>query len=282
MNIPRKIYAALIIMRPLNVIITFIAVIISGVICMKQHGVTERLLFAAISAALITGAGNIINDIFDIQTDKLNKKKHRVLPTGILSINQAIILYVLFTMPAFVLAYYVNMTAFIISIITSVILYYYSYYFKTIPLAGNIVVAGLTALAFIYGGIAVNNLSGTFIPAVFAFLINFIREIIKDIQDIPGDEKSGFVTFPIKYGIKQARNLAAILSAAAIVFPFLLWSFGFYNLPFYIIVVFLVNPLFVIIIRYLFINNLNNNLVKISIILKVNMILGLCAIYFGV
>lgn len=282
MNISQNIYASVKITRPLNVCITFIAVIISGLVCGKHQGINRSIFLAALAASLITAAGNIINDIFDIQTDKLNHKINRPLATGELKVVQAIILYALFTIIAFVLAYYINTAAFIVTILTSIILYYYSYYFKTIPLTGNIVVAGLTSLAFVFGGIAVGNISGAVIPAAFAFVINLMREIIKDIQDIEGDKKSGFATFPIKYGIKQSCNLVIFLAVITIVFPFMLWSYGFYHTPFYIIIIFLVNPLFVFIIRYLFINALDKNLVKISIILKLNMVLGLLAIYLGV
>ena len=56
---------------------------------------------------------------------------------------------------------------------------------------GNITVAFLTGLVFIFGGVVVENPSAAIVPAVFAFLINLIREIVKDIEDVEGDNKAG-------------------------------------------------------------------------------------------
>ena len=51
----------------------------------------------------------------------------------------------------------------------------------------------------------VENVNGALIPAVFAFLINLIREMIKDMEDIKGDKLAGVNTFPIKYGSKACK-----------------------------------------------------------------------------
>ncbi len=69
------------------------------------------------------------------------------------------------------------------------------------------IIAFLTGFAFIYGAIAVNNVRAAFIPAVFAFLINFIREIIKDMEDVEGDKRLGVFTYPILFGFKKAKRM---------------------------------------------------------------------------
>ena len=282
MKITGKIYPAIKITRPVNVGITFISVIIAGMICSRQKDFAYQIILAAIAGALVTAAGNIINDVIDIKTDILNNKKDRVLPSGQLSIKEAVILYEVTSAFAFLCAIFINTPALLVVIITSIILYFYSSYLKTVPLAGNLTVALLTAMAFVFGGIAVKNISGTMIPALYAFLINLMREIIKDIQDMPGDARSGFLTFPIKYGVKASRNLVAGLIGITVFIPFFAGKFTEFNPPFYLILFLIVNPLFVFILGYLFINNLNKNLVKISNILKINMVIGLIAIILGV
>lgn len=281
MNVITKTYAALKISRPVNVLITCASVVIAGVICNLHGYLNFSIIFAALSAAFINAAGNIINDIFDVKTDELNNKK-RVLQNNLLNVPEAKNLYILFTITAFILASLINNNALIISAFTTGLLYLYSLKLKKLPLAGNIVVAALTALAFLYGGVAVNNLNGTIIPALFAFLINFAREVIKDIEDMKGDAESGFSTFPIRYGVRSSKIIIAVNIVLAFILPFILWNLDVYKLPFFIIVIFLVNPVFVFILRYLLIGNLNKNLVKISMLLKLNMILGLLAIIFGV
>ena len=140
----------------------------------------------------------------------------------------------------------------------------------------------LTALAFIMGGIAVGNIQGTFVPAVFAFLINLVRELVKDMQDVEGDKKSGFNTMPVRYGINNVKIIVMFNIFIIIAFTLFVWQLKLYKMPFSLITLLLVDPVFVFILRYLFINNLNRNLNKISLLLKLNMVLGLCAIVAGV
>ena len=71
-----------------------------------------------------------------------------------------------------------------------------------VPILGNLIVSILTGLVFIYGGVAVNNPLAAIIPAIFAFLINLIREVVKDMQDVEGDLKQEMITFPGKFGFK--------------------------------------------------------------------------------
>jgi geranylgeranylglycerol-phosphate geranylgeranyltransferase len=74
--------ASLIIIRPVNVLITALSVYLGGIISTDQFG-DRRLLVAAISAGLIAGFGNITNDIFDIGIDR-RAKPFRPLPSGML------------------------------------------------------------------------------------------------------------------------------------------------------------------------------------------------------
>ena len=183
MNSFSNIKAYILITRPVNVLITFLVVIVGALICIISYYSIYKILLAAFSAALTAGAGNIINDIYDIEADKINHPE-RPLAKEIITINNAWVEYFFLTLLAVAASYFINQTALAIVFLTSVLLYLYSARLKKIPLLGNITVAYLTGLAFIFGGVSVNNVSGAFIPAIFAFLINFIRELIKDMDDI--------------------------------------------------------------------------------------------------
>jgi len=98
-----------------------------------------------------------------------------------------------------------------------VLLFLYSKYLKRIPLLGNVTVAFLTGLVFIFGGVVVSNPGAAIVPAVFAFLINLIRELVKDMEDIEGDKIAGVITFPIKYSLKKTSILILIIGLLLIV-----------------------------------------------------------------
>ncbi len=151
---------------------------------------------------------------------------------------------------------------------------------KKLVLIGNITVAGLTGLAFIYGGIIANNLDTSIIPAVLAFLINLIREIIKDTEDIKGDYKAQIITFPIQFGISKTKYLAAGLIILLMVFTFYPFILNIYRIEYFLIIMLVVNPILVLIIKLLF-NKSDNNYNLISRLLKINMVIGLIAILAG-
>jgi len=272
--------AYIFITRPANVFLTFLVVLVGAFICINGDYSINNVLLASIAAALTAAAGNIINDIFDKEADKINHPE-RPLAKEDISIKNAWIEYFILTLLAVIISSFINQTAFQVVVLTSVLLYLYSVRLKKIPLLGNITVAYLTGLAFIFGGIAVNNVRGALIPAVFAFLINFIRELIKDMDDIEGDTKVGLQTFPKKFGMKATILLITFLTISLIAFTVYPFIKNIYNIDFFVIIMLVVNPILVYFLKLLYERDAGKNLNKLSNILKLNMLFGLIAIFLG-
>jgi len=161
------------------------------------------------------------------------------------------------------------------------LLFLYSFRLKRTILWGNLTVSLATALAFIYGGIAVNRLSYALIPAVFSFFYHLGREIIKDVEDIRGDRADKIQTLAIEYGEKFALKITTLIYVFLIILtplPYIFKIFGIY----YLIIVLLIVDL---VIGYALIsmwrNSESQNLSRLSMILKLNMFAGLLAIYIG-
>jgi geranylgeranylglycerol-phosphate geranylgeranyltransferase len=268
------------IIRPVNFGITFLSVIVAAAICVDGEFQVYKIIFAAFSAALTLSAGNIINDIKDIEIDKVNHPE-RPLITGKITVSQAKAEYVSLSFIALLFSFFINLPAFVIVLSATVLLLLYSYYFKMIPILGNLIVSILTGLVFIYGGVAVNNPLAAIIPAIFAFLINLIREIVKDMEDVEGDFKLGVITFPGKYGFKSSKLLILELTVILILFTLYPFIASVYKIEFLIIVMAVVNPFLVYTLKILFKDHSPSNLSKISNILKLNMFAGLIAIYLG-
>lgn len=280
MNNTSKFKAYIFLLRPINFIITFFVVIVGAIISVKEEYSFYIILMAAFSASLTAAAGNVINDIYDKEPDKINHPD-RPLATGIVSVKNAWAEYFILTFLAVLLSTFINQTAFTIVVLTSILLYLYSIRLKKVPLLGNITVAYFTGLAFVYGGVAVNNVTDAFIPAIFAFMINLIRELIKDIEDIEGDKKVGLTSFPIKFGTKAAIILVTSITSVLIVFTFYPFLNNIYKIEFFVIVMILVNPVLVYFLKLLYEDNGYNNLKKLSNMLKLNMVIGLLAIFLG-
>ena len=185
------------------------------------------LIFATIC---IAGAGNIINDIYDVETDLINKPERVIIGTHIsekVAYNGFLILNFVGVGVGFYLSHLVGKAPFFSVFVTiSILLYVYASYLKRTLLIGNIVISGLVALSIIIVGVfelipAMTEINQqtqlVFFKmildyALFAFSLNLLREIAKDIEDIDGDYKAGMNTLPIAIGRARATNILAVLS----------------------------------------------------------------------
>jgi len=234
-----KLTAIVKIVRPLNFLITFISVIVAAVICLPGHSIELNVFLAALSASLVMASGNIINDIYDIDIDRVNKPS-RPLPSGKISIKETYILYFVFIAASVFISSLLNEKAIAIVLVSILLLFLYSKYLKRIPLVGNITVAILTGLVFIFGGVVVENLAAAIVPAVFAFLINLIREIVKDMEDVEGDKKAGVITFPIKFGSLKSKLFISLITISLILYTFYPFITQLYKIEYFIIVMVIV------------------------------------------
>ena len=267
------------IIRPVNCLITFSTIVVACFICAEPN-ILPIYLLAGLSGALVNAGGNIINDYFDIEIDKINRP-NRPLPSGDMSLKNALSLYIYTTLFAFVIVYEISIQAFSIVVITSVAMFLYSYKLKGIPLIGNIVISFFTGLAFLFGSVVAGNIYCGIIPAVFAFLISLMRELVKDIEDIEGDKSVRISSYPIKYGIDKSVKLISALGVILIIattIPFLL---KIYNWYYFIFVSLFVNGILVFVMRELKNNTSQSTLKKVSLLLKFGMVFGVIAIFIG-
>ena len=101
------------------------------------------------------------------------------------------------------------------------------------------------------------------------------------MEDIEGDRKNNIQTFPIRYGSKASVILITSLTIFLFIFTFVPFIFHYYKIEYFIMVMVTVNVLFVYFVKSLVKNKTRENLAKLSSILKLNMVLGLIAIYLG-
>ena len=265
----------------MNFVITFVSVIVAAIICQPHKTPGLNIFLAAFAASFALASGNIINDINDVEIDKINKPL-RPLPSGNLTIQQAYGLYISCVFLSILISVFLNEVAMIIVLFSILLLFVYSKYLKQIPLLGNITVAFLTSLVFIFGGVVVENPTTAIVPAIFAFLINLIREIIKDMEDVEGDSKADLVTFAIKFGIQKSKILILFVIILLILFTLYPFLSRLYKIEYFIAVMVIVNPILVYCMKKLFEDSSQKSLKKISNLLKLSMVLGLFTIYLGV
>ncbi|HSA38312.1 MAG TPA: geranylgeranylglycerol-phosphate geranylgeranyltransferase [Methanoregula sp.] len=215
--------------RPLNSIAAGLAALVAYLIATGTI-IPQVLLLCAI-VSLITAAGNVINDYFDVEIDRVNRPD-RPIPSGQVGLPAARAYSVTLFLAAILICIFTNELCIAIAIFNSVLLVGYAVWLKRMPLFGNIAVSYLAASMFLFGG-AFDGLPGllNIIPfAVITFFAMLARELVKDAEDVDGDRASGAVTIPIRYGIKATTLLAlssALLGIIASMIPGQRWGFWY-------------------------------------------------------
>ncbi|MEN3038249.1 MAG: geranylgeranylglycerol-phosphate geranylgeranyltransferase [Candidatus Kryptonium sp.] len=276
----RKVIGIVKIIRPSNVLIAGLTIFFGVLIFGKGNSDLFKLaLFAGIAGALIDAGGNVINDYFDVEIDKVNKPS-RPIPSGLISKRFALLLYFVLTISGLFFASFLNEVAFLIAFFSVFVIFLYSYKLKGVPLVGNFTVAFMTGLAFVFAGSVVGNFKDSVFPFVFAFLINFGREIVKDIEDMEGDRKAGIKTFPIVNGVEKSVFISVVVFVVLILSTFVPYFVGIYN-RFYALIILCVDVGLIFVVISLIKDKSKRNLNRLSNILKFEMLVGLFAIYFG-
>lgn len=265
--------------RPLNVLIGMLSIFIGAFITGTIHPLI-KVMYASLSGGLIAAGANVINDFYDVAIDKINKPK-RPIAAGIIRSGEGFVFSVILFLSGVAFGFMVNWKAFIVSVFSALLLYLYSYKLKRTVLWGNLSVSLVTALAFIYGGIAVNRLSYAIIPAIFSFFYHLGREIIKDVEDVTGDRSDHILTLPIVHGEKAALRVATVIYVFLIVLTFLPYLFKIFGIYYFLTVLLIVDFVISYVIYSAWKNPDSINLSRLSMILKLNMFAGLIAIYLG-
>ncbi|MFQ3296306.1 MAG: 4-hydroxybenzoate polyprenyltransferase [Polaribacter sp.] len=237
----------------------------------------------------ITAAGYIINDIFDVTTDQINKPEKLYISTAI-PVKKGLQLYWFLTLCAGILAFAFSekVLDYFIFFGTPILLYLYSKFFKKIVFLGNIIISFLVALPiyvvfmfdFIPAKTAISAINNPIYYTIyfylfFAFTTTIIREIIKDIEDVDGDLKIKAKTLPILFGRKRASKIAFFLSAILLLFLLIILQFLKDDLLFLVYgIIFILLPLLYFMYTLWF-SEYKKDFSKLSNLLKLIMLLGI-------
>lgn len=172
----------------------------------------HRVGWAALAAIAITVAANAWNDISDVDIDRV-AHPDRPLPRGTLTVPQA--RTIAWTAAAAALPLALLAHPWLLGVTAGVLAlaYAYSPHFKRGGLAGNVVVAVLASLPFLYGGWAVGQPAQGVLLVAIAAPLHFAREVAKDLDDVKGDAAHRR-TIPLAGGVPIARAVVALASAA--------------------------------------------------------------------
>lgn len=241
----------------------------------------EQVACAAASAMLIAGAGNALNDRYDLEIDRVNRP-HRPLPAGLLSPAAAELAGTVLMIAGVGAGFAAGAGLGLAAAVVAALLWAYAARGKRMGAAGNLLVAAAAGTAFVYGGMAAHAWRPALYPAGFALLMHFAREIVKDVQDERGDRAAGARTTAVTLG--RRRSLAAAAASLGLLFlltplPYLL---GAYSRWYLLLVLALVNPFLLWSVRELLSGPDDRRVARLSLLIKLDMVAGLAAIVAGI
>ncbi len=238
------------------------------------------LLYAVFAGTLVAAAGNVVNDYFDADIDRINKPR-RPIPSGRISREECKRYYGVLSLAAGLAGALAGAHMFLMVVLWSVALYFYSASFKTRFLLGNLTVSVVSSSGFIAGAWLAGRASVGVAPMVLAFFLLMGREIVKDVEDLPGDGAHGATTLARRLGARRALGVAFlcfVFFAALAPWPYWLELCG----PYYLWGLVLgVLPLLLLATFLMFRDTSPGNLVRVSWILKIDMFVGALAFYLG-
>lgn len=257
-----------------------------------------QFAFGVFATVLIMAAGYVVNDLLDIEADKINKPEKMIVGIKI-SENTAWKMYYVFNavglMISLILCLVIQRIKYIsIPLITIILLYIYATDFKRKPLIGNLIISLLASLSILtvlfFDIMPVISSSVTSIElryfvllayifiAVFAFLTTLVRELLKTLEDIAGDQAAGYRTTPVFLGEKKTVHLTLILVIFLILFT-VYSSVQINKLPLYLYTIMFLQIPWILVVYFLLLNN-KKRYSKAQKWMKFTMITGILSLVF--
>ncbi|GAK77850.1 similar to (S)-2 [Nonlabens ulvanivorans] len=255
-----------------------------------------QLTLLILSTALLTAGGNVINDIQDVEIDKVNKPE-KVLVGKVISENNAFTIYGVLTIIAVIAGFVLSNSLdkpimATVFVFIAFVLYIYATTLKSILLIGNLLISLLVGLVIMITGIfelypvitPVNQsaqqvmLKILFDFATGAFLINLAREWVKDCEDINGDHSGGRNTLAIAIGrIRAARVVSIFLLGVIALFVWYIYNYLYQNqIALFYFVFIIIAPLMYVMLR-LWSSEKTAQFTLLSMILKIVLFAGICS-----
>lgn len=219
--------AYLAIIRPYNILLTLLTQAVFMVAASRTNFINidwENFSFpesylVILTCCLTAAGGYVINDLFDVETDHINRPNKRILKRDI-SHKAAIAYYVVLTAAGQVCGYWAGLGVGLFSTAIAILLYFYSSDLKAMGLPGNLLIAFMSGSVIYIASRGIHEIHrGYFAEYAFlAFLLTLSRELIKDAEDIEGDKQQNCETFPIVHGTKKTNLLSNVILGTIVTF----------------------------------------------------------------
>ncbi|NKQ35634.1 MAG: UbiA family prenyltransferase [Chloroflexi bacterium] len=264
--------------RPTTSLAGALAVLLGGYVA--GTGEWLNVILAVIATFLASAAANAWNDYLDIEIDRINQPK-RPLPAGKVSPRAALIFSFALTGLALLIAAFISWPAFLVTLVTAVALYIYSWKLKSTVLMGNATIATVSAVSAIFGGVAAGNVRPSLWLALIIFVTIMGREVLKTLADYEGDLRGHCRTVATVWGRRRARIIFYILAGLTLIMMLLPSILRIYKPIYGVIVILGVFPVLIYIILRVSPERTGPQLEKLSQLMKYDFMIWFAAVLLG-
>ncbi|WP_350286331.1 geranylgeranylglycerol-phosphate geranylgeranyltransferase [uncultured Croceitalea sp.] len=174
-----------------------------------------NLFLIVTASALVIASGYIINNFYDAEKDLINKPTKSMLDR-LVSQRFKLTTYFVLNFLAVFAASYISFRAVVFFSAYIFGIWLYSHKLKRIPFLGNLVSATLAIAPFFVVFVYYWNFETViFVHAIFLFLLILAREMVKDLENMPGDLAQNYKTVPLLYGAKVSKAYITLLVVLA-------------------------------------------------------------------
>jgi 4-hydroxybenzoate polyprenyltransferase len=262
--------------RGSNLLIAAAGVFAGGWIALGRIAFPKELLFAALSGMAIGAVGNTWNDIRDVAADRVNRPHDHPLAAGAVGRGTADLIVFGGTLLGIASAGLVSGQQVLAALAALAVMFGYSPFLKPRPLIGNVAVAVVAGSPPFYGALALGLPAAGVVPWLLAAWLHFVREVVKDVEDEPGDRAIGRRTLPIVAGRRQALVVAAGAGLLFVPASLLLPRSAGYGAAYFLIAL-LAQMALLIAATWLLLGKVE----RVSALLKIAMVIGLVALVAG-
>ena len=213
-----------------------VCVILGELLALGTLPTITEIVLGFLSVFFISATSLILNDYFDIESDKINAPE-RPLPAGLVTERDVVLLSIVVTMLGFITGYLISLEALLVLILVWAVGFLYNWQFKKAGFIGNLMVSFSVGMTFVFGGIAVDKPFEIIVWyfAIIVMLIDLGEEIAADAMDIEGDSQVGSRSLALVFGRENALKISGAIFLLVIVassLPFLLgWLEWIYLFP---------------------------------------------------
>lgn len=264
--------------RPVTTLTGVLAVFLGGYVA--ETGVWGPVAVACVATFLVSAAANAWNDYLDVEIDRINQPQ-RPLPSGMVSLPAARNFSIVLAILATLLTLLINRHAFVIALASNGLLYLYSWRMKSTVLLGNAIVAFISAMSPVFGGVAAGNVAPSLWLALIVLCAIMGREVLKTMADYEGDLRQQVRTIATAWGRRRARIFFYIFAGLSLIMMMVPHLLNVYRPVYGYVVALGVYPVLLYVITRVTRERTGPQLEKLSQLMKYDFIVWFVAVLLG-